>query len=151
MVSLGLGSKLCLVLSKDCLPIHGILLIKLLNHMVSLGLGSKLCLVLCKYRLPIGGFLLIESLNHTTSLALGPKFLSIAGKDSFTLNQILTNLSHLGLAVDLSNDSRCLGLGSKLCLVLSKDCLPIHGILLIKLLNHMVSLGLGSKLCLVLS
>merc|ERR1712224_853423 len=116
-----------------------------------MGLGSKLCLVLCKYRLPIGGFLLIESLNHTTSLALGPKFLSIAGKDSFTLNQILTNLSHLGLAVDLSNDSRCLGLGSKLCLVLSKDCLPIHGILLIKLLNHMVSLGLGSKLCLVLS
>merc|ERR1712196_579180 len=116
MVSLGLGSKLCLVLSKDCLPIHGILLIKLLNHMVSLGLGSKLCLVLSKDCLPIHGILLIKLLNHTTSLALGPKFLSIAGKDSFTLDQILTNLSHLGLAVDLSNDSRCLGLGSKLCI-----------------------------------
>merc|ERR1712196_573796 len=107
MVSLGLGSKLCLVLSKDCLPIHGILLIKLLNHMVSLGLGSKLCLVLSKDCLPIGGFLLIKLLNHTTSLALGPKFLSIASKDSFTLNQILNDLCHLGLAVDLSNDSRC--------------------------------------------
>merc|ERR1719313_337091 len=90
---LGLGSKLCLVLSKDCLPIHGILLLKLLDHMVSLALGSK--------------------------------FLSIAGKDSFTLDKVLNDLCHLCFAVDLSNDFRCLGLGSKLCLVLSKDCLPI--------------------------
>merc|ERR1712093_730079 len=118
--------------------------------MVSLGLGPVLRLVLCKYRLPISGILLVKLLDHAVSLGLGPELLSIAGKHSLAINEVLTDLGNLSLLVDGSNDLGGMRFASELCFVGCEYCFPISGILLVKLLDHMVSLGLGPELRLVL-
>merc|ERR1719506_3318582 len=94
--------------------------------------------------------LLVKLLDHAVSLGLGPELLSIAGKHSLAINEVLTDLGNLSLLVDGSNDLGGMRFAPELRLVLCKYRFPISGILLVKLLDHMVSLGLGPELRLVL-
>merc|ERR1719506_2109420 len=90
--------------------------------------------------------LLVKLLDHVVSLGLGPELLSIAGKHSLAINEVLTALGNLSLLVDGSNDLGGMRFASELCFVGCEYCFPISGILLVKLLDHAVSLGLGPEL-----
>merc|ERR1712093_612847 len=112
--------------------------------------APELCFVGCENRFPISGILLVKLLDHMVSLGLGPELLSIAGKHSLAIDEVLTDLGNLSLLVDGSNDLGSMRFAPELCFVGCENHFPVSGISLVKLLDHMVSLGLGPELCLIL-